>query len=152
MNMKTLINTSWLLTSVALVACGGGQKTSSGLHSGGSVPPPPNVPTASAAAAGGAEAKPEVSTDAKKDYESALQFFTQNDKGQWNESACRGAADRFSSVAREHTDLVAAQFMVGLSYHRCGLLKEAEAAYQAATKMKGDTTKIAMALSNLGQI
>ena len=148
--MKTLINTSWLLTTVALVACGGGQKTGSGLHSGGSVPPPPSVP--SAANAAGGDAKPEVSNDARKDYESALAFFLQNDKGAWNEGACRGAADRFTAVVREHTDLVAAQFMAGLSYHRCNLLKDAEAAYQAATKMKGDSTKIAMALSNLGQI
>lgn len=147
--MKTLINTSWLLGTVALVACGGAPK--SGLNSpGGKVPPPPSIPAPSTGAGGAAP--PPVSTDAKKDYESALSFFQQNDKGSWNESACRGAADRFASVAREHSDLVAAQFMAGLSYHRCGLYKDAEAAYQAATKMKGDSTKIAMALSNLGEI
>jgi tetratricopeptide (TPR) repeat protein len=147
--MKTLINTSWLLGSVALVACGGAPK--SGLNTpGGKVPPPPTVPAPSTS--GDGAAPPPVSTDAKKDYESALAFFLQNDKGSWNESACRGAADRFASVAREHSDLVAAQFMAGLSYHRCGLYKDAESAYQAATKMKGDSTKIAMALSNLGEI
>ena len=42
--------------------------------------------------------------------------------------------------------------MVGLSYQRCNLLEDAEKAYQAASHMKGDATKIAMALSNLGQI
>ena len=42
--------------------------------------------------------------------------------------------------------------MVGLSYHKCNLLEEAEKAYQAASHMKGDATKIAMALSNLGEI
>ena len=53
---------------------------------------------------------------------------------------------------REHSDLVAAQFMVGLSYQRCNMNAEAEAAYQQASRMKGDPTKIAMALSNLGQL
>ena len=132
----------------ALVACGGGQK--SGLSSGGSVPPPPNVPTAGNN--GQPVEKREVSQDAKKDYESAATFFATNDKGAWNESTCRSAASNFEAVAREHTDLVEAQFMAGLSYHRCNLAKEAEAAYQAATRMKGDPTKIAMALSNLGEI
>lgn len=132
----------------ALVACGGGAK-SSGLHSGGSVPPPPNVP---AAGTGQPAEKREVSADAKKDFTSAASFFAQNDKGSWNESTCRQAASNFEAVAREHTDLVEAQFMAGLSYHRCNLAKEAEAAYQAATRMKGDPTKIAMAMSNLGEI
>lgn len=131
----------------ALVACGGSAKTS-GLAPGKSVPPPPPV-----VGGGGADqAKPEVSADARKDYESALAFFQQNDKGAWNESACRGAAERFESVAKSHGNLVAAQFMAGLSYHRCNLIKDAEAAYQAASRMKGDATKIAMALSNLGEI
>ncbi len=130
----------------ALVACGGGQK--SGLKSGGgSVPPPPNVP-----AAGSEGEKREISQDAKKDFASAASFFAQNDKGSWNESACRQSASNFEAVARTHTDLVEAQFMAGLSYHRCNLTKEAEGAYQAATRMKGDPTKIAMALSNLGEL
>jgi tetratricopeptide (TPR) repeat protein len=131
----------------ALVACGGSQK--SGLAGGGgAVPPPPNVPAAGA----GQVEKREVSQDAKKDYQSAASFFAQNDKGAWNESTCRQAASNFEAVAREHSDLVEAQFMAGLSYHRCNLAKEAEGAYQAATRMKGDPTKIAMALSNLGEL
>jgi tetratricopeptide (TPR) repeat protein len=42
--------------------------------------------------------------------------------------------------------------MVGLSYHRCNMTSEAEKAYQEASRMKGDPLKIAMALSNLGEI
>ena len=38
---------------------------------------------------------------------------------------------------REHRDLVAAQFMVGLSYQRCNLNADAEAAYQAALQHEG---------------
>ncbi len=145
---KIIYSAAPILVSAALVACGGGQK--SGLSSGGSVPPPPNVPTAGGN--GQPVEKREVSQDAKKDYESAATFFATNDKGAWNESTCRSAASNFEAVAREHTDLVEAQFMAGLSYHRCNLSKEAESAYQAATRMKGDPTKIAMALSNLGEI
>lgn len=129
----------------ALVACGGGVTKKSGLAPGKSVPPPPTVGS-------GDGSKPEVSADARKDYESALAFFQQNDKAAWNEAGCRGAAERFESVAKSHGNLVAAQFMAGLSYHRCNLVKEAEGAYQAASRMKGDPAKIAMALSNLGEI
>ena len=146
--MSKLNQIIYSVALTALVACGGGQK--SGLNSpGGSVPPPPNVPTAGT---GGPVEKREVSQDAKKDYQSAASFFAQSDKGSWNESTCRQAASNFEAVAREHTDLVEAQFMAGLSYHRCNLAKEAESAYQAATRMKGDPTKIAMALSNLGEL
>lgn len=137
--------------SALLVACGGAAKTS-GLGKGGSVPPPPPVVTAPATPDGAPVAKREISTDARKDYESALAAFAQSDKAGWNESSCRNAADRFSSVARSHPELVEAQFMVGLSYHRCNMLTEAEAAYQTASRMKGDPTKVAMALSNLGEI
>jgi len=145
MKTKTILFSTALAT---LVACGGSSAPKSGLQSGGSVPPPPSVP----AAGGPNEPKREISTDAKKDYESALATFNNNDKAAWNEAACRGAAGNFEAVAREHGGLPEAQFMAGLSYHRCNLLKEAEGAYQAATKMKGDPTKIAMALSNLGEI
>jgi tetratricopeptide (TPR) repeat protein len=138
---------------LALVACGGSQKT--GLGKGNTPPPPPQIGTHSdVAAPGGSSATPkvEVSKDAKADYKAAMDsFLTQDKAGNWNESACRGQADKFSSVAREH-NLVEAQFMVGLSYQRCNLDKDAESAYQAASHMKGDPAKIAMALSNLGEI
>lgn len=131
----------------ALAACGGGQKPSA--KSTG-VPTPPDVK----AAAGGSSqsASAPISADARNDYQAAVQYFTQNDKAAWSESSCRTAADKFTAVVREHPDLVAAQFMVGLSLHRCNLLEDAEKAYQAATRMKGDPAKQAMALSNLGQI
>jgi len=150
------MRTTHVISSAALAAllfaCGGSPK--SGLAKGGGVPPPPpNIGGGGGATEGGPPVeKREISTDARKDYESAMAFFAQNDKGAWNESSCRGAADRFQSVARSHTELVEAQFMVGLSFHRCNLVKDAEAAYQAASRMKGDPTKIAMALSNLGEI
>src|SRR3954470_4053459 len=157
--MKTnkMILAAGLSATVAFSsACGGGQKTGSGLGGGKDVPPPPPVVKndAGGGTGGGDKGAPkiEVSQDAKKDYASAMANFDNNDKGAWSESACRGSADQFAAVVREHKDLVAAQFMVGLSYHRCNLLKEAEAAYQTASHMQGDPTKIAMALSNLGEI
>ena len=140
-----------------LVACGGGAK-SSGLGKGGGVPPPVNVGgnTATDATAGTAadvknQPKVEFSKDAKKDYEAALESFKANDKSGWSEGACRSSADRFAAVAREHK-IVDAQFMAGLSYHRCNLVGEAEKAYQEATRMPGDGLKKAMAQSNLGEI
>jgi len=52
-------------------------------------------------------------------------------------------------VARAHSDVVEAQFMVGLSFHRCGMLDDAEKAYQQAIKMKSNHGP---SLSNLGEI
>jgi tetratricopeptide (TPR) repeat protein len=136
----------------ALVACGGGSKGGPGAKGG--VPPPPTLGSRSDIATPGGEPveKREISTDARKDYQAAMEFFKNNDKGAWSESSCRAAADRFAAVARTHSTLIEAQFMVGLSYQRCNLLGDAEQAYQAAVRMKGDPTKAAMAMSNLGQI
>lgn len=143
-------NLQIVLLGAALAACGGGAK-SSGLGKGGGVPPPPSVVKTGDGGSGANAPKVEFSKDAKKDYESAMQTFAANDKSGWSESACRSSADRFAAVAREHK-VVAAQFMVGLSYHRCNLTGEAEKAYQEASRMQGDPLRQAMALSNLGEI
>lgn len=153
MQMTKQIIKSVLLAT--LVACGGGAK-SSGLGKSGGVPPPPNVKGGATDATAGTAAdmktqKVEFSKDAKKDYEAVLAVFVENDKKGWAESSCRSTADRFAAVAREHK-IVDAQFMVGLSFHRCNLMGDAEKAYQEASRMPGDGLKKAMALSNLGEI
>jgi tetratricopeptide (TPR) repeat protein len=148
---KNLILSSLVL---AAAACGGAPKGST-IGTGKTPPPPPDLKGHNdiAGANGPATPKVEVSADAKKDYQAALASFRDIDaKGSWSESQCRTSADRFTAVVREHSDLVAAQFMVGLSYQRCNMNNEAEGAYQSALKMKGDATKIAMAMSNLGQL
>jgi tetratricopeptide (TPR) repeat protein len=150
--MRTNIILSSLLLAAA--ACGGAAK-GTGVTKGGTPPPPPSIGQHNDVAEPGkpATAKVEVSADAKKDYQAAVESFRQQDKaGNWSESACKGAAEKFAGVVREHSDLIAAQFMVGLSYQRCNMDQEAEAAYQQASRMKGDATKAAMALSNLGQL
>jgi Flp pilus assembly protein TadD len=130
----TSINTFRYISSASLallIACGGAPSGAKG----GNVPPPPRI-DASENAQGKGDEKREVSKDAKKDYESASQFFLSTDKAHgWNESTCRQAADRFTAVARAHSDVVEAQFMVGLSFHRCGLVDDAERAYHQALKM-----------------
>jgi tetratricopeptide (TPR) repeat protein len=149
--MRNIIILSSLLAAAA--ACGGSQK--SGLGKGGQPPPPPTIAKTNDIAEPGKPAtqKVEVSADAKKDYQAAVEHFRNQDKGgSWSESACRQAAEKFQSVVRSHPDLIAAQFMVGLSYQRCNMNSEAEQAYQQAGRMKGESTKAAMALSNLGQI
>lgn len=140
----------------ALAACGGGGKSVK--SGGGNVPPPVNVggnnatdATAGTAADQKNTPKVEFSKDAKKDYEAALEAFKANDKSGWSESSCRSSAERFAAVAREHK-IVDAQFMAGLSFHRCNLIGDAEKAYQEATRMPGDGIKKAMAQSNLGEI
>jgi tetratricopeptide (TPR) repeat protein len=137
----------WSTALIAFaIACGGGPKTG---VKGGDVPPPPRIEK-SENATGKTEPKREVSKDTRKDYESASQFFAATDKAHgWNESTCRQAADRFTSVVRAHSDVVEAQFMVGLSFHRCGLLEDAERAYQQAIRIKPNH---GASLSNLGEI
>ncbi|MBP9170122.1 MAG: tetratricopeptide repeat protein [Kofleriaceae bacterium] len=145
MRLRDILGCS--LLAVGLVACGGAQKPSSGLQAGTKdVPPPPDV----------ANVKPDapdvvrqVSTDAKNDYASAMDFYTKSATAGWNESSCRSAADQFSAVARAHKDVVEAQYMVGRSYHNCGLAKEAEDAYQAALKVKPNH---GASISNLGEL
>ncbi|MBA3403498.1 MAG: tetratricopeptide repeat protein [Gemmatimonadaceae bacterium] len=136
---------------LALVACGGGAKgggTLKGSGLGGNKPPPP--PSNVAPDPTGKDApKREVSNDERKDYGAALAAFAQNDKGGWNESACRGSADKFASVVRAHPKMVEAQFMVGLSFHRCNMLNDAEKAYQGAVGMKNNHGQ---SLSNLGEL
>ncbi len=126
-------------------ACGGAPK--SGLVKGNKeVPPPPDISDIKPEGGAGEE-KREVSTDAKADFASAAEFYSaQKD---WSESTCRQAADKFSSVARAHKDLIEAQYMVGRSYHNCGLAKEAEEAYQTAIKQKPNH---GASLSNLGEL
>ena len=142
--------TKFLASSLLLaaIACGGAQKPSSGLQTGTKdVPPPPDV---------GTDVKPEhtdaprtISSDAKADYASALDFYNKQAASGWNESGCRSAADQFAAVARSHKDVVEAQYMVGRSYQNCDLAKEAEDAYQAALKIKPNH---GASISNLGQL
>ena len=132
---------------LALVACGGGGATSGPR---GTAPPPPRVTESENAPPGKAEPKREVTKDTRKDYESAGQFFAATEKAHgWNDSTCRQSADRFSAVVRTHPELVEAQFMVGLSYHRCNLTDDAEKAYQAAIRIKANH---GASLSNLGEL
>ncbi|HEU4732279.1 MAG TPA: tetratricopeptide repeat protein [Kofleriaceae bacterium] len=133
-----------LVTISALAACGGPR---TGVR-GGNVPPPPRID--SSETAGKAQPKREVASDARKDYENAAQQFAATDKAHgWNESTCRQFADRFGSIVRAHPDLVEAQFMVGLSYHRCAMTEDAERAYQQAIRIKPNH---GASLSNLGEL
>ena len=142
------MNKHIILTMLAVAACGGGQK--SGLKGGGDVPPPPPNVKSENTPPGKEAPKREISKDAKNDYQSAISFFAENEKGNsWNESACKSSADKFASVVRQHPDLVEAQYMVGLSYHRCNLAGDAERAYQAAIKIKPNH---GASLSNLGEL
>ncbi len=114
----------------------------------------PRRPVTSSGDGGGGDGKPEakreISSNERKDYDGAVEFFEKNEKGgTWNESACRSAADRFAGVVRSHPQMVEAQYMVGLSYQRCGLAGDAEKAYQAALKIKPSHGQ---SLSNLGEL
>jgi tetratricopeptide (TPR) repeat protein len=143
--MQTMSKITKIIPAALLVAaaCGGGAK-SAGVGKGVKPPPPPT------------DIKPddpnnkrEISVDEKKDYEGAMATFQQTDKSGWNESACRSSADRFAAVVRQHPKMVEAQFMVGLSFHRCNLLGDAAKAYQAARAIKDNHGQ---SLSNLGEI
>ena len=143
---STIVAAALAVASFSLLgACGGAQKTPTRSGLGGNdVPPPPEHEGAKAA-----EPKREISTDARKDYEEAAAYYKDQEKGGWNESSCKQAAERFANVAHAHPDLVEAQYMVGRSYHNCGLFGDAERAYQAALKIKANH---GASISNLGEI
>jgi tetratricopeptide (TPR) repeat protein len=148
-NMRTI---KFIVLST-LIACGGAAKTG-GTGSGKASIPDIGGNSAKDATSGTAKdqaPKVEFSKDAKKDYEAVYAKFQELDKKGWNEGDCRSMADQFGAVAREHK-VVDAQFMVGLSFHRCNMVGDAEKAYQEAARMGGDKLKKAMALSNLGEI
>ena len=143
--MRTLALQS--LTIAIVAACGGGTKGGTVVAPGKPPPPPANIKPD---APGTGEPKRTVTVDEKKDFAGAIATFTQTDKANgWNESSCRSAADRFAAVVREHPKMVEAQFMVGLSFHRCNLLGDAEKAYQGAISIKANHGQ---SLSNLGEI
>ena len=151
---STLFGTTLLAAGLALAACGGKQKPASGLQTGtNDVPALPDDTSGGGGGGGGGADKPEVkrevSADAKSDYASAVAFYQKQAEAGWNDSTCRQAADQFSAVARAHRDVVEAQYMVGRSYHNCGLSKEAEEAYQAALKVKPNHGP---SISNLGEL
>ena len=143
MKTHSIISTAGVL---ALVACGGG-----GAQSGPrGTAPPPRITESENTPPGKAEPKREVTKDTRKDYESAGQFFAVTEKAHgWNDGTCRQSAERFAAVVRTHPDLVEAQYMVGLSYHRCQMLDDAERAYRQAIQLKANH---GASLSNLGEI
>jgi tetratricopeptide (TPR) repeat protein len=140
--MRThFLHTALVVLLAGTAACGGAQK--GGGKGGGDdgVPPPPNGKKDD-------EPKRDISKDARNDFASAASAFATVDKGgRWTEADCRNMAERFGAVAREHKDIVEAQYMVGLSYHRCNMLADAEREYLKASKAGH-----AQSLSNLGEI
>jgi tetratricopeptide (TPR) repeat protein len=133
---------------VLLIACGGGNAAIK--RDVAPPPPPPKVVKSENPVPDQPPPKRDVSTDTRKDYDALIKQFAATDKAHgWNDSTCRQSADRFTAVARSRTDLVEAQFMVGLSYHRCGMAQDAEKAYQAALRQKPNH---GASLSNLGEL
>lgn len=129
---------------LALAACGGGQKRGGGPSSGG------GDEVISGTSRKKNEPKRDISSEARNDFGSAAAAFAAADKtGRWSSGDCRGLADRFAAVYREHPNLVEAQYMVGLSYHRCDLLDDATREYEKAAKAKGGH---AQSMSNLAEI
>jgi Flp pilus assembly protein TadD len=126
----------------AVAACGGASKPKSGLSSpDGAAPAPPKVTA-------GASEKTEFTADARKDFQAAADLFAKHDQEGWNTSSCKSSADRFSAVARQHR-IAEAHYMVGRSYHACGMASDAEAAYQAALQVNQNH---APSISNLGEL
>ncbi len=91
----------------------------------------------------------ELSTDARADYQAALEVFQKHDKEGWNRDSCEAAAAKFSSVASEHSKLVEARYMSALSFDRCGMKDKAEEGYKRVLESNGSH---APSLSNLGTL
>jgi tetratricopeptide (TPR) repeat protein len=107
-----------------------------------------------------AEVQPELSlplvtaterpVKAAPDLAAALAKFAANEQAGWTDKTCKQSADAFVAVANKSKASAAdAYYMVGLSFHRCGLVDAARDAYQQALHTSPDH---AAALSNLGEL
>ena len=139
------ITSQGLTAALLAVACAcGGSKASTRQdvdQQARSAPPPPQ--------AAAPKVDRDVSGEARKDFARAVAFYQERAKGGWSRESCEEAAHRFEQVADAHSKMVEARFNAGLSYQNCRLLRDAEAAYQAALKIQSNH---APSLSNLGQI
>jgi tetratricopeptide (TPR) repeat protein len=90
----------------------------------------------------------ELSSDARADYQAALELFQKSEKEGWSRDRCETAAAKFSSVASEHSKLVEARYMAALSYDRCGMREQAEEGYKRVLESGAH----APSLSNLGTL
>lgn len=124
------------------VGCGGGSKGAGGGAQG---------PGGAGKGGKGEQVKVDrqLSTDARADYQAALDLFQKSDKEGWNRDRCETAAAKFSSVASEHAKLVEARYMAALSYERCGMRDKAEEGYKRTLE---SNAAHAPSLSNLGTL
>lgn len=157
--MNTVTSSLFRLTvlfaaSGLVFACSSGNKvpTTSGLGDG-APPPPPDQTSKKGGGVDGEPDKPkpvrEISKDAREDYGKAVAYYKQQGEAGWDKGKCEDAADKFGDVGKDHPKLVEAFYMVGRSYHNCGMLKKAEKAYQKT--LQKDSSH-AQSLSNLGEI
>ncbi len=134
-----------VIIAVAAVACGGPTKTSKKDMSrqAADAPPPPGD------VGRGKKISRKVTREAKKDFEAAVAAYAELEKAGWTDENCIAAARRFQQVASDHDKVVEAYFNAGLSFHNCGMLKDAEAQYQKAVRIKSGH---AASLTGLGEI
>ncbi len=134
--------------AVGIFGCGGSSKgkvsVKSGLGEGNKVQPPPKVGEGSKQAPAR-----NLTADAQKDFKAAVAFYNEKAKEGWTKPNCQAAADRFAGVAADHPKLVEARYDAGLSYHQCGMKKDAEREYQKALQIHSSH---APSISNLGEI
>jgi tetratricopeptide (TPR) repeat protein len=130
----------WLLTATAVVwvGCSGGQAAGPAPKTG-----PAGAPTG--------EAPPPVPVEKRpmEAFKAAVAEFASAEKAGWNEATCRRVADAFGSVIAKDARFPEAYYNQGAAYHKCGLVKEAEASYRKALQVN---PKYAPALVNLGTI
>jgi tetratricopeptide (TPR) repeat protein len=115
----TLILSAGLLA--IMIGCGGGAK-------GGDGPKTPTPPAAD---------KPEVSVEAGKKFENALDSFNAHDKANdWAEATCNEVAGRFQAAHDEEKARAfsEATFNAGMAYQRCGNDEKAKALFEKAIK------------------
>lgn len=138
-----------LATAGLLIACGGGG-TKTPMRTGlGDAKPPPPPKQEDASSSSGEEVKRVISKDARKDYLDAAEYYKKQAAAGWSKGSCESAADKFASVASEHPKLIEARYMVGRSYHNCGMAENAEKEYQKALAANPSH---ALSLSNLGEL
>jgi tetratricopeptide (TPR) repeat protein len=121
MMIKLSKNLVWLvpiLAAALLFGCGGAKKDAKG---GGDVEV-------------GADGKPIISKEARKDFDKAAAAYKAAAKEGWNEKNCEKVTEKFQDVADEHGNLQEAMYNVGVTWRDCGKMDKAKKAFEKTLK------------------
>jgi tetratricopeptide (TPR) repeat protein len=128
MSIRKSIELAILALSLAVfAACGGGSSGGGGAGGPGSGEVATTAGGETITTVGGVA----VTVAAHNHWKSALELFEKNDKSGWNDAACSAVREGFEKALKaQRGNFGEAEYMIGLTYSRCGDIKKAKEAYE----------------------